>query len=76
MYRYTDNEQLKNELKAEWTRQGLKQVDVAKRCGITPANLSNTLVKKKSLSFEDVKRIYNALGYDLYIDIQPRKTLD
>ena len=72
MYRYTDNEQLKNELKAEWTRQGLKQADVAHRCGITPANLSNTLVNKKSLTFEDVKRIYKALGYDLYIDIQPR----
>lgn len=71
MYRYIDNEQLKNELKAEWTRQGLKQADVAIKCGTTPANLSNTLVRKKSLSFEDVKRIYNALGYDLYIDIRP-----
>lgn len=71
MYRYIDNEQLKNELKAEWTRQGLKQADVAIKCGLTPANLSNTLVRKKSLSFEDVKRIYNALGYDLYIEIRP-----
>lgn len=74
MYKYIDNTQLKNEIRAEWTRQGMTQADVAHKCNMTPANLSNILVNKKSLTFEDVKRIYNALGYDLYIDIQPRET--
>ena len=72
MYKYIDNTQLKNEIKAEWTRQGMTQADVAHKCNMTPANLSNILVNKKSLTFEDVNRIYNALGYDLYIDIQPK----
>ena len=72
MYKYIDNTQLKNEIKAEWTRQGMTQADVAHKCNMTPANLSNIMVNKKSLTFEDVNRIYNALGYDLYIDIQPR----
>lgn len=73
MYKYIDNTQLKNEIKAEWTRQGMTQADVAHKCDMTPANLSNIMVNKKSLTFEDVKRIYSALGYDLYIDIQPRQ---
>ena len=72
MYKYIDNTQLKNEIRAEWTRQGMTQADVAHKCDMTPANLSNIMVNKKSLTFEDVYRIYSALGYDLYIDIQPR----
>ena len=70
MIKYSDNEQLKRELKAEWTRQGLAQKDVALKMGVSGANLSNILVNKKSLNFEDVKRICNALGYDLYIDFK------
>lgn len=73
MYKYIDNDQLKNELKGEWTRQGLSQADVARKCGMSSANLSNIMVNKKSLSVENVRQIYNALGYDLYIDIRPRK---
>lgn len=70
--RYKDNEQLKNELKAEWTRKGLTQGEVAERAGLSSANLSNILVNKKSLTFADVQKLCNALDLDLYIEFRDR----
>lgn len=70
--RYKDNEQLKNELKAEWTRKGLTQGEVAERAGFSSANLSNILVNKKSLTFADVERLCDALDLDLYVEFRDR----
>lgn len=72
MERYNNNEQLKRFLKAEWTKNGFTQKDIAEKMGVSSANLSNILVNKKSLTFADVQRILDALGYDLYIDFVKR----
>ena len=72
MEKYNDNEQLKRLLKAEWTKNGFTQKDIAEKMGVSSANLSNILVNKKSLTFTDVQRILNALNCDLYIDFRKR----
>ncbi len=73
MFIYKGNDDLKNELKAEWTRKGLIQKDIARRMGVSTANLSNILVNKKSLSIDDVARICDAMGCDLYVDIREKE---
>lgn len=73
MFIYRDNDTLKNELRAEWTRKGLIQKDIARRMGVSTANLSNILVNKKSLSVDDIARICDAMGCDLYIDIREKE---
>lgn len=40
--------------------------------GVSGANLSNIMVNKSSLSFNDLQRMLDALGYDLYIDFVKR----
>ena len=72
MIKYVDNIQLKNELKSLWAKHGLIQKDVALKMGVSGANLSNIMVNKSSLSFNDLQRMLDALGYDLYIDFVKR----
>ena len=72
MERYNDNEQLKRLLKAEWTKNGFTQKNIAEKMGVSSANLSNILVNKKSLTFTDVQRILDALDCDLYLDFRKR----
>ncbi len=74
MIKYKDNEQLKAELKAEMSRKGLKQKELANKMQVSAANLSNILVNKSSLTFSDVQRICNALDCTLYINIVDNST--
>ena len=62
---YVDNIQLVNEIKALYTKHGMLQKDLAIKMGVSPANLSNILKNKRSLTFEDVNNICHALGYKL-----------
>lgn len=71
--KYIDNDTLKRELKSEWIKQGYTQKDIAEKMQVSSANLSNILVNKKSLSFEDVKRICDAMDLNLYIDFRKRE---
>lgn len=73
MERYNNNEQLKRLLKAEWTKNGFTQKDIAEKMGVSSANLSNILVNKKSLTFTDAQRILDALNCDLYIDFKQKE---
>ena len=74
MIKYRDNDQLKAEIKAEMSRKGLKQKELANKMQISAANLSNILVNKSSLTFTDVQRICKALDCTLYINIVDNST--
>ena len=62
---YIDNTQLIATIKELQLRKNYTQKQLAMAIGISPANLSNILKNKKSLTFDDVNKICNALGYKL-----------
>lgn len=62
---YIDNTQLIASIKELQLRKNYTQKQLAIAIGISPANLSNILKNKKSLTFDDVNKICNALGYQL-----------
>ena len=70
MFTYTDNEQLKKELKKLVIDSGLTQKEVAEKMEIKPQQYTN-IVNKENLAFRDVKRIAIACGYELQIDFVP-----
>lgn len=62
---YIDNTQLIATIKELQLRKNYTQKQLATAIGISPANLSNILKNKKSLTFDDVNKICHALGYKL-----------
>lgn len=48
------------------------KADIARKMGVSRQQLSNTL-NKKQLSFNDIAGILDAIGYDLVVDMHPRK---
>lgn len=69
---YIDNTQLIATIKELQLRKNYTQKQLATAIGISPANLSNILKNKKSLTFDDVNKICQSLGYKLdycFIDI-------
>ena len=70
MFTYTDNEQLKKELKKLVIDSELTQKEVAEKMGVKPQQYTN-IVNKENLAFRDVKRIAAACGYELRIDFVP-----
>lgn len=76
---YIDNTQLIATIKELQLRKNYTQKQLAIAIGISPANLSNILKNKKSLTFDDVNKICNALGYKLdysFIDTDNTSTKD
>ena len=67
MFVFTDNEQLKRELKKIIIDSGFTQKEIAGILDMKPQQFTN-VVKKKNLSFEDVKKIVSAAGYKMQID--------
>ena len=67
---YSDNEQLKRELKKVVIDSGLTQKEVAERMECKPQQYTN-IVNKENLAFRDVKRIANAIGLELRIEFVP-----
>ena len=67
MFIYSDNEQLKRELKKMIIDSGMSQKEVAEKMGCKPQQYTN-IVNKENLAFRDVKRIANAIGLDVKID--------
>lgn len=72
MFIYTDNEQLKRELKKLVIDSGMTQKEVAEKMEVKPQQYTN-IVNKENLAFRDVKRIACACGYKLQIDFVPLK---
>lgn len=70
MFVYSDNEQLKRELKKVVIDSGLTQKEVAKKIGCKPQQYTN-IVNKENLAFRDIKRIVNAIGLEIKIDFVP-----
>lgn len=66
MFIFSDNEHLKKELKKMVVDSGLTQKEVAGKMEVKPQQYTN-IVNKKNLSFDDVKRIASAAGYDLKV---------
>ena len=67
MFIFSDNDQLKKELKKIIIDAGLTQKEIAEKMEVKPQQYTN-IVNKKNLSFEDVKRIVSAAGYKMQID--------
>lgn len=72
MIKYTDNAQIKKEIDKILIDANTTKADIARKMGISRQQVSNTL-NKKQLSFADIATILDCIGYDLYIDIQPKR---
>ena len=70
MFEYVENEQLKNKIKKILIDCNVTNKEVAERMGITPQTYQH-LINKKQFSFSDMKRIANAAGFRLIIDLVP-----
>lgn len=72
MFKYVDNEGLKKEIKKNIIDNNYTQKEIAEKMGMIPQTY-NTLINKKNFSFNDLKRICNAMGCDLYVDIRGKE---
>ncbi len=72
MFIYTDNEQLKRELKKLVIDSGMTQKEVAEKMGCKPQQYIN-IVNKENLAFRDVKRIVDAAGFKLMIEFERKE---
>lgn len=67
MFIFSDNEQLKREVKKMVIDSGLTQKQVAEKMEVKPQQYTN-IVNKENFSFKDVKRIADACGYKVQIE--------
>ena len=72
MFTYRDNEQIKNEIKKILIDNGFTQKEVANRMQCKPQQFTN-IINKENFAFRDMKRICDAMGCDLIIDIVRRQ---
>ena len=67
MFIFSNNEQLKKELKKLIIDCGCTQKEIAEQIEVKPQQYNN-IVNKKNLSFDDVKRIVNACGCEMQVE--------
>lgn len=72
MFIYTDNEQMKKEIKKIIINNDMTQKEVADRMGCKPQQFGN-IINKENFAFRDMKRICDAIDCDLVIDFVKRK---
>ncbi len=68
---YNDNKDIKKEIEIALTEKELNKADIARILNTSRQQITNTF-NKKNLSFIDVKRICEAMGCDLYVDIRSK----
>lgn len=73
MYKYIDNKTVRKEIDKLLIDIGISKAELARKMECKPQQLNNIL-NKRNFALSDLQRIYSALGYDLYIDIQPCDT--
>ena len=74
MFKYTDNEQMKNELKKILIDNNMTAKEIADNIGVKPQQYNN-IVNKRNFALSDLKRICDAMSCDLIIDIVPRNKI-
>ena len=62
-----DNKQIKNEIKKLLIDEGITFVSIANKLGISDNQLNNTF-NKVNLSFNDIYKIMDAIGYKMQIE--------
>ena len=70
MFTYTDNDQLKKELKKCIIDNGYTAKMICDKLGMLPQTYQ-TLINKKNFSFADMKRILDCMDLELRIDFIP-----
>lgn len=71
MFIYTDNEQMKKEVKKAIIDNDMTQKEVADMMKCKPQQFVN-IINKENFAFRDMKRICDAMNCDLVIDIVKR----
>ena len=59
------NEQIRVEIRAAMSKQGLTQAELARRLGITPPSLAQVLSGKRGVMPESLMGVLHALGLTL-----------
>lgn len=66
---YESTEQIILEIRKLMLEEKISQRQIADSLGITPQGFTK-LINKKNFSFEDAKKILNAMGYRLICDFE------
>ncbi len=67
MFIFENNTQLTKEIKKALIDCDVTQAEIADKLGVTRQSIQKTL-NKKQLSFDDVKRLLDAAGYDIGVE--------
>lgn len=71
MFIYTDNDQMKREVKKAIIDSGMSQKEIADKMNCKPQQFTN-IINKENFAFRDMKRICDAMDCDLQIDFVKR----
>lgn len=68
---YNDNEQMKELINTIIKDNGIKKTFIANNLNISRSNL-NSLLNKKNITLDDLKKICDVLGYQIEINIKKK----
>lgn len=68
MKTYTNNEDIRREIRAAAAAQGKTLADIARSLGIKPQSL-NDMIRKQHIGFDDVARIADTIGLVLRFEL-------